>query len=488
MDAEERRKRVGVFVGVVVVVALVVGLVAALGGSGPGDTSVGYTNTSDLVPEQVEANDEVVGEDAVGTGSRVVLVDDSHANRFEDDDLRSLIGALSPRHEVVFTSDSRGDLDESLSEADAYVVIDPSVPHTEEEATAVEEFIDGGGRVILLGEPTRVGVSQGPLGGSLIDIRSRMGRLSTRLGVAFGTDYLYDEVNNDGNYKRVLADGRGSLEGNRTALYTATTVEAPDGERLLVTPETTRLSARSEARRHPVAVRTGNVVAVGDTTFLAGGKAVVADNERLVRTLAAFAVGGNRSRGVADYPHFLSEEPRVRYTSGELLNATKAIAGDVRATGRSPTVSASTQSLAPERTDVLVTTFEDLEGMNATGTGFELTATSVSVPGYDGPRDRVAVVHRPEGPFDLVVAAASPDRARAVARRMADGRIREDVLSDRTAVLVGPEDESDGTETPSGGTPSPPTGGEPGTPPGGGPAPSPEGANASLADPGVRPG
>jgi len=480
MDAEDRRKRVAVFVGVAVVVALIVGLVVTLGGSGPADTSPAYPNTSEIVPEQVEANDEAVDEGAVGDESRVVLVDDSHGNRFEEDDLRPLLGALSPRHEVVFTGGNSVDLEESLSEADAYVVIDPSFQHSEEQAAAVESFVEDGGRVILLGEPTRVGVARGPLGGSLIDIRSELGRLSARLGVSFGTDYLYDEVNNEGNYKRVLADGRGDLDDNRTALYTATTVEAPDGERLLVTPETTRLSTRSEARGHPVAVRTGNVIAVGDTTFLADGKSVVADNERLVRTLAAFAVGGDRSRGVADYPHFLSEEPKVRYTSGELVNATKTIAGDVRATGRSPTVSASTRSLAPRRTDVLVTTFDDLDRMNEDETGIELTATSVSVPGYEGSRDRVAIVHRPEGPIDLVVAAASPDRARATARALAGGRIREDVLSNRTAVIVG----SDG----GGGQPEPPTGGQPEPTPDGEPTPSPEGTGASLADPGVRPG
>jgi len=469
MDAEDRLVRVGVFVGVAVLVALVVGLVAALGASGPADTgaSVGYPNASEVVIDEFEANDETAAGEPIGGEPRVVVVDDSHGNRFDGDDIRPLVDALGSQHEVVFTSESGTDLEASLALADAYVVIDPAFPHSSEQVTAVESFADDGGRVVLLGEPTRVDVATGPFGGSLVDVRSRLGRLGDGLGVAFGTDYLYDEVNNEGNYKRVLADGRGDLDGARAALYTATTVEAPGGERLLVTPETTRLSVQSEARRRPVAVRTGNVVAVGDTTFLTGAKPVVADNERLVRVIAAFAVGGDRIRDVADFPYFLPDEPRIRYSSAELLDATKDLAREVRASGRPASVAPTGRSVAPRRTDVLVTTFEDLERTNTPETGIEVTATTVSVPGYDGSRNGVAVVHRPEGPVDLVVAASSPERAAAVIRALGDGSIREEVLSSRTAVTAAPAEGDDGGVT------EPPTGGEPATPPTGNESASP---------------
>ena len=466
MDTEDRLARVGVFVGVVVVVALVVGLVAALGSSNPADTGVAYPNASDMVPEMVEASDATVDEGAVGDEPRVVLVDDSHANRYDQDDIRPLLDVLGGRHEVMFTTENRGDLQASLARADAYVVIDPAFPHTDEEVDQVGEFVADGGRLVMLGEPTRIGVGAGPFGG-IRDVRSRIGDLGAQFGVRFGTDYVYDQVNNEGNYKRVLAEGRGDMEGDRAALYTATTVTAPDGEPLLVTAETARLSAQSEARNHPVAVRSGNVVAVGDTTFLTGGKSVVADNERLVRTLAAFAVAGERTRDVADFPYFLPGETRVRYTSGELLNATKTLTGEVRRSGRSATVDTSVRSLAPRRTDVLVATFDDLDRSNVPETGIELTATTVSVPGYDGSRDGVAVVHRPEGPIGLVVAADSPERAAAVVAALNDGSIRDELLTDRTAVVTGPiddDDDPDGGPVEPPGTPTPPngsTGGQP---------------------------
>lgn len=454
MDAESWRARAIVFVLVAVLVALLVGFVASVSPPGTSDTGVAYPNASDTMPDVVEASDDTAGEGTVGDERRVVVIDDSHANRYDEDDLRPLLDAFGASHEVVFTTDTRGDLQASLARADAYVVIDPAVPHSDDEVDRVDEFVADGGRLVLLGEPTRIGVSAGPVGG-LRDIRSRLGPLASQFGVRFGTDYLYDQVNNDGNYKRVLAEGRDDLDGERAALYTATTVSAPGGTPLLVTAETARLSARSDAREHPVAVRTGEVMAVGDSTFLTGGKSVVADNERLVRTIAAFAVDGERTRDVADFPYFLADDTRIRYSSGELLDATKGLAREVRASGRTATVTPTDGSVDPGGTDVLVTTFDDLEASNAPETGIEVTAASVSVPGYEGPRDGVAIVHRPDGPIDLVVAASSPERAAAVVSALNTTGLRADLLSDRTAVAVVPsEDEptdgegSDGSAVP----------------------------------------
>jgi hypothetical protein len=107
--------------------------------------------------------------------------------------------------------------------------------------------------------------------------------------------------------------------------------------------------------------------------------------------------------------------------------------------------------VSTERTDVLVTTFEDLEESNPPGTGIEGTAASVPVPGYERPRDRVTVVHRPEGEIDLVVAASSPEHATATVRALNDGRLREDALSNRTIDVVGStEDEEPGIGEPPG--------------------------------------
>jgi hypothetical protein len=49
---------------------------------------------------------------------------------------------------------------------------------------------------------------------------------------------------------------------------------------------------------HPLAVRTENVVAVGDATFFEGANYRVADNDRLVSNLVSFLVSGDRTRGV----------------------------------------------------------------------------------------------------------------------------------------------------------------------------------------------
>lgn len=225
------------------------------------------------------------------------------------------------------------------------------------------------------------------------------------------------------------------------ALYTATTVSAPDGTRLLVTPETTRLSANSDARRRPVAVRDGNVLAVGDTTFLQEGKHVVVDNERLVATITQFAAASNRTRTIGDYPHLLAEETRVRYTDARLLNASKSVASGLRDEGHDPTVSIATAP-AQSRTDVLVTTFSSLRAGDMGWTNITVEESEVSVLGYRGPRRNTVIVHRPPGTDTVVVAGASNTDVENVTTILTSDGLNDDAISDTTVVVRLPEAET----------------------------------------------
>lgn len=436
--------RASVFLMVLVVVVGVTVLAVVSVPSGPRDTSVGYPGATSLVPDVAGATDD--SEPLAATNDpRVVLVDLAHANRISPEDLRPFVAALGPNHDVRYVRAS-DDFEATLSEADALIVADPGLGYSEEETRAVVEFVRNGGRLVLLGEPTRVSVQGGPLGATLVRSQSRVHGLAARFDVSFGTEYLYDEQTNEGNFKRVYASGRGDLAGARIALYTATTVSAPDGTRLLLTPETTRLSANSDARRQPVAVRDGNVLAVGDTTFLQGGKHVVVDNERLVATIAQFAVTSNRSRTITDYPHFLDGNPRIRYTDTELLNASKSVASGLRDEGLDPTLSIATAPTR-SRTDVLVTTFSSIRERDLAWTNVTVTDSEVSVRGYRGPRSNTVIVHRLRGTDSVVVASASAADLENVTGVLTTDGLRDEALSDTTVVVRLPGDVTDGDAT-----------------------------------------
>jgi hypothetical protein len=427
----------------------------------PADTGVDYPAVDGLVPTELDASDD--GLAPVERDERqVVLVDDAHGNRLLPSAYDPLVAAYGSNVEVRFLRDE-SQIRSALARADALVVADPSIAYTSAERDAVEAFVEDGGRLVLLGEPTRFR-SAGPVGAPLPS-RSRIDTLAGRFGVAFGTGYLYDQAANDGNFKRVVARGSGPLADRRAALYTATTVRATDGDVLLRTGETTRYSDGSGIGARPVAVRSENVLAVGDTTFLEGTKDLVADNERLVRTVAQFAVDGTRERSLTEYPHLLDRSPRVRYTAPTLLNASKTAVNDLRDEGFDPRLSIG--GTGANGTDLLLATYDTLGGQ-APWTGVTVSGSQVSVPGYRGPTANSTVVHQPRGTDAVVVVGPSATAVeRAVAVLVANGS-RGEALSDRTAVLRdgdttsvsgapddGTDSDGDEGEPPTGPTPGP---------------------------------
>ena len=425
------------------------------------DTSVDYPAVDGLVPSPVPASDD--GAERVRVDERrVVLVDAAHGNRLLETDYGPFLDAFGSNVEVRFLRDESRTR-EALAGADAFLVADPSLAFTSEENDAVESFVADGGRLVILGEPTRYAVA-GPVGEPLPS-RSRVDALAGRFGVAFGTGYVFDQSTNDGNFKRVVAEGVGPLADSRAALYTATTVRATDGAVLLRTADTSGYSAESGVGSRPVAVRSGNVLAVGDTTFLEGEKDVVADNERLVGTIARFAVGGDRRTSLTEYPHLLDRSPRVRYAAPELLNASKRLGSGLRDDGFAPTTTLGVGSASD--TDVLVATYDQL-GPRTSWTGIEVSGETVSVPGYRGPRTSSTVVHNPEGTDSVVVVGPTPSAVERAVDVLVAGEIRAETLSDRTAVLLNSTSGSasggsggggDGSGGGDGGTPTGPAGG-----------------------------
>ncbi|MFB6137545.1 MAG: DUF4350 domain-containing protein [Halobacteriaceae archaeon] len=247
-----------------------------------------------IAPEPIPATG-TVDASADGDGT-LVLIDRSHGQRIDRDDLSPLVGALvraGARVETV--TDPRG-LEERLAAADALVVADPAVPYGPAQLDAVESFVDDGGRLLVAAEPTRRGA--GAFGSTR---RSRVTALASRFGVAFGTGYLYNmaPADTDATFKNVLvtaADDRAESPAagvERGAVYTAAPVWTVDGRTLLETRNGTHLSTAEGTGTYPVAALAadGDVLAVGDTSLFGGEYHAVADNEVFVAGVADFLLG-----------------------------------------------------------------------------------------------------------------------------------------------------------------------------------------------------
>jgi hypothetical protein len=86
---------------------------------------------------------------------------------------------------------------------------------------------------------------------------------------------------NDGNYKNVLVeptDGEAFAGVERMAMYTAAEVHSREGRPVLFTTDGTRETGTNRTGRFAVAAVDGNVLAMGDSTFLGAARYNVADN------------------------------------------------------------------------------------------------------------------------------------------------------------------------------------------------------------------
>ncbi|MFC6989455.1 DUF4350 domain-containing protein [Haloplanus sp. GCM10025708] len=297
-----RRADLAKRVAVLVVTAVVVLAIAGAGATVEPDTepspipdTTEYA-PSNVVPEQIPATGTISPDASAADGTGTVLIDDAHNNRFSRSDIEPLVDALV---RVGYTVEfyTGGDLAANLRDADAFLVVDPSSEFAPGDVDDVRTFTGRGGRLVMVGEPTRVAVSSGLLGTSISTQESQLTSLASEYGMSIDTRYLYNQETADGNYKHVVAEstGRGDLDGvDRTAMYTAAAVTVHRGTTLLETTANTQKSPQSDVSgRFPVAATKGNALLVGDKTFMSSGRYNVADNEAFLAYMVEFLVAGD---------------------------------------------------------------------------------------------------------------------------------------------------------------------------------------------------
>ena len=300
--------RRGLLVTVVVAAVIVVAAVGvSLGGSqsAPANTTFEAFDTDDAVSEPLPRGGSVDPDPSIGTGD-VVLVDDSNGNRFTRADIGPLTEGIG-RSGAQVQFHETGEFEDALATADALVVVDPATAYSESEIDAIDAFVDDGGRLLILAEPTRTSISGGLLGTQLTAQESELTGLGSRFDVQFDTRYVYDQTQNDGTYQQVVAEpsGNGALSESDTArldadaeiaFSVASEVQSTgDGEPVLVSGETARTAGTDDPRRHTLAVRDGNVLAVGDTSFATAGRYDVGDNEAFLTGIVEFLVGADEA-------------------------------------------------------------------------------------------------------------------------------------------------------------------------------------------------
>jgi len=280
------------------------------------------------------------GADTVQTGAAtrrvagaprgVVVLDQAHGNQFTREELATLDGLLAARGLQVRPL-AEGALTEALRAATGLVVIAPVDGYSPAEAQAVSDLVARGGRVLLVGDPTRYNIEfdetdifAAPI---IATAQAPLNDLANAFDITFRGDYLYNTVENEGNFRNILigADGFGDsalTEGlDRLALYSSHSLQlGPSAAALLSADDNTWSSATDRpgglvlAALSPAEGDAGQLLAIGDVHFLTEPYSTVYDNGAFVARVADFLAGGGSTGTLAGFPYFFHSPVDLVYS------------------------------------------------------------------------------------------------------------------------------------------------------------------------------
>ncbi|MBI4304455.1 MAG: hypothetical protein HY665_09000 [Chloroflexi bacterium] len=233
---------------------------------------------------------------------KTVLIDLAHGNNFEMEQINGLLQRLIARGMAVRLLNDGDNLkkellgeekktetaDEKEKSAtenqtkkvkplpDALVVISPEDEFNKEEKDAIDEFVDNGGRLLLINDPGR---------GSSIN------EIALEFGLIFESDYLYNQKENEINFRNIYVtefkDNDITKNLKKIVLYVSGSISSADAGIAFVDQNTHSSVIESRKRLSPMALaEKSKVLAVNDLSFVTEPYSAAFDNNRLVANIA----------------------------------------------------------------------------------------------------------------------------------------------------------------------------------------------------------
>jgi hypothetical protein len=323
------------YIGLPAAVAAIVALVLALtaGGSSydpPERLSIGLEQLE--LPTYERRIAPVVVDDRDG----VMVLDTLHFNQWFAGELEPLLSKVTSRgYDINFFGDRQAsrflsdeqrvaELDAGLRGADSLLMVAPFFEYTTEEAAVVQRFVRKGGRVVLVGDPTRF---------------RNVNQLATVFGLNFEADYLYNVVEHDANFRNVVfrdfADSQLTQGLDEIVLYTSGSITG--GTEPLVRADGNTKSSTREAvtvLSPMVIAEGGRLVALNDSSFIEAPYDRVLDNDQLLSNLADYLTTSERVFDIDDVPGMLSDDVVVTALDSTTIDSATSVAGFLSTEGR----------------------------------------------------------------------------------------------------------------------------------------------------------
>lgn len=241
-----------------------------------------------------------------------VLFDQSHANKYTMSEIEPLIGQLKNIGAKIETNYDYSQLGEQLKSSDAYVIISPTINHTKEEISLLLDFVNRGGKLLVIADPTRgeIDLSSGYYDYSFSGLSSvDMANLVLEpFDISFKSDYVYNLVENESNFRNIICNKMAVnsplTKGlKKVVLFSAHSLQT--NQPILLQGDENTLSSTTDEGGNLVLGATsknGRVLALGDVSFMTAPYNQVANNSTLVSNIATFLGGEKRARTLADFP------------------------------------------------------------------------------------------------------------------------------------------------------------------------------------------
>ena len=255
-----------------------------------------------------------------------VVFDFAHNNNFKETELTVLLSRLAARGaspEYLMPEDP---LDRRLRRAQGFVVISPKKLFSNDEIRQVKHFVQTGGKLLLVTDPTRfetvfdqAGFPTGRRSDAAV-----MNILSASFGIVFQDDFLYNMVHNAGTFHDIRLIDFADLpltKGLEEVVFFAAHSISTSGKPVIKADAETRSSLTERQGGLVVAALSADdrVLGVSDWTFLTEPYSSQASNDRLVSNIADFLVTGGREYSLADFPYFFGDHVDLRYAGKEAI-------------------------------------------------------------------------------------------------------------------------------------------------------------------------
>lgn len=255
----------------------------------------------------------------------IVLFDFSHDNFFSFSEIDTLTGILAGKGAKIEIASDPVLLEVQLKYADSYVVITPTYSFSIEEINAITRFVDAGGHLMVIADPTRNYDDYYYDGISIITATDLTNMILAPFDIRFKSDYVYNLSVNEGNFRNVIfnkfSESRFTKDLEEVVFYGAHSIETSQTS-LIVGDASTFSSLTDKGGGHVTAV-SGNddrVLAIGDMNFMTTPYHQVSTNFKFIENIAEFLVSKERKHDLLNFPYIFTRPVVLLNADGRIID------------------------------------------------------------------------------------------------------------------------------------------------------------------------